>query len=32
MCWISLAVLIAPVVALCAWRYFTGKWPLRFDW
>jgi hypothetical protein len=31
MCWIALALVLTPAAALCAWRYYVGKWPLKFD-
>jgi hypothetical protein len=35
MCWISLALVLAlalaPAAALCAYRYYFGKWPLKLN-
>ena len=31
MCWISLALVLMPVAALGAYRYFFGKWPLKLN-
>jgi hypothetical protein len=31
MCWTFLALVAAPAAALCAYRYYFGKWPLKFD-
>ncbi len=31
MCWISMALLVAPITALCAYRYYFGKWPLKIE-
>ncbi len=31
MCWISIALVLVPAAALCAWRYHFGKWPFKLD-
>lgn len=31
MSWLGWAILIAQIATLCAYRYFTGKWPLKLD-
>jgi hypothetical protein len=29
--WLGWAIVIAGIAALCAYRYFAGKWPLKLD-
>jgi hypothetical protein len=31
MCWIVFALLAAPIAACAAYRYYFGKWPLRWN-
>ncbi len=31
MCWIAFLLVLTPAAALCAFRYYLGKWPLRLD-
>lgn len=29
--WMGWAIVIVQIAALCGYRYYTGKWPLKFD-
>jgi hypothetical protein len=31
MCWIATVLVLAPVAALCAYRNYFGKWPLKLN-
>lgn len=31
MAWIGWTIVIAQIAAVCGYRYFVGKWPLKLD-